>query len=83
MRMWLGGVLFAAGVLGCGGGEDPLARATVRPIGAPIEREAGEGRDNAPPAFEGDPSGASTSSRPFAPARATSGWSSLRTSPWS
>ena len=29
MRMWLGGVLFAAGVLGCGGGEGPLAGATV------------------------------------------------------
>jgi hypothetical protein len=40
MRVWLGGVLLAAGVLGCGGGEDPLAAATVRPIGAPIEREA-------------------------------------------
>ena len=52
MRVWLGGVLFAAGVLGCGGGDDPLARATVRPIGAPIEREAGEGRENALPALE-------------------------------
>jgi hypothetical protein len=52
MRMWLGGVLFAAGILGCGGGDDPFARATVRPMGAPIEREAGEGRENALPALE-------------------------------
>ena len=53
MRVWLGGVLLAAGVLGCGGGEDPLARATVRPIGAPIERAAGEqAPESALPALE-------------------------------
>lgn len=52
MRVWLGGVLLAAGVLGCGGGEDPPASATVRPIGAPIEREANEGREPGLPVHE-------------------------------
>ena len=70
MRVWLGGVLFAACVLGCGGGDDPLARATVRPIGAPIEREAGEqARASALPALERALEGAVESAEEPAAAR--------------
>jgi hypothetical protein len=32
--------ILAVAAMGCGGGEDPLASPTVRPIGAPVERKA-------------------------------------------
>jgi len=65
MRVWLGGVLLAAAVAGCGGGEDPLASATVRPIGAAFERAAAEERENALQAREPEAGSAQ------APAQAT------------
>lgn len=65
MRVWLGGVLLAAGVLSCGGGEDPIAPATVRPIGAPLEREAQQSPEDSARALEPEVES------PQAPARAT------------